>query len=88
MQKCIQEITPPIALADPSDEWWRTVKASDEFLDRIFKRYLEKLHLPENLMRKSDYHRLARFVPRDLFNPEITEKLDVIVEVANTARPA
>ena len=86
MQECIDEIAPPIALKNRDDEWWRNVKASDEFLDRVFQLYFEKLALP-NLLRKSDYHQLARFVSSALLDAEVTEKLDGILEVARTAQP-
>lgn len=35
-----------------------------------------------NLMRKTDYHTLAPYVPRESIDPEIAEVLDSIVEVA------
>lgn len=86
MQQCIEDLVPPLALRDRNDRWWNEVKASDEFLDRLFEEYFQRLHLP-NLMRKSNYHELARWVPLDLIAPEISEKLTAIVEVAKAARP-
>jgi hypothetical protein len=35
----------------------------------------------------SDYHVLARLVPRDMIDPEVTRKLDAITQVAANARP-
>lgn len=86
MRQCVEDLVPRVALQDREDRWWSTVKASEEFLDRLFARYFEKLGLP-NLMRKSDYHALARFVPRDGMDPEVREKLDAIVETASKAKP-
>jgi hypothetical protein len=40
------------------------------------------------LMRKSNYHVLAQFVPRQFIADEIKEKLDRIVAVARRAKPA
>jgi len=40
-----------------------------------------------NDQRKTDYHVLARLVPRDLIPPEVTAKLDALVTVAQRARP-
>jgi len=37
-------------------------------------------------MRKTDYHRLASFVPEDAIEREVVEALDAIVEVAGAAR--
>jgi len=85
MDKCIHDLVPPIALRNNDDPWWHDVKASDEFLDRLFERYFKELNLP-NLMRKADYHILARLVPREMIDTEIIEKLDAIVKVAESAQ--
>ncbi|NKQ35989.1 MAG: AAA family ATPase [Chloroflexi bacterium] len=84
MEKCIQDLVPPIALRNKADEWWKNVKASDEFLDRLFEMFFRELGLP-NLMRKSDYHQLARLTPPELIDEEITTKLDSILETARKA---
>ena len=63
------------------------LKASDEFLDSLFGTFFKELNLP-NLMRKTDYHTLAPYVPLEQIDPEIREKLDTIVEVARAARGA
>lgn len=61
-------------------------KASDEFLDPVFRNFFEQLGLP-NLMKKTDYHTLVPLVPRELIDPEVIEKLDAIVAVAERATP-
>lgn len=85
MRECIADLVPPIALRDRSDPWWSDTKASDDFLDRLFETYFRRLGLP-NLMRKTDYHALARLAPAELIDPEVREKLDRIVGVASRAR--
>lgn len=85
MKSCIEDFVPPMALRNYQDRWWQNVKASDEFLDRIFETYFEKLELP-NMMRKNDYHILAPLVPENLMADEIQEKLDVILNVAQSAK--
>jgi hypothetical protein len=40
-----------------------------------------------SLIRKSNYHVLAQFVPRQLIPDEVTEKLDRISAVALRAKP-
>jgi len=87
MQECIKGIVPGFAWSDPQDRWWRDMKASDDFLDRLFEDFYRKLDLP-NLMRKTDYHVLARHVPPDLIDPEVRQVLDAIVETASKAQPA
>jgi hypothetical protein len=59
---------------------------SDDFLDPLFAAFFKRLGLP-NLMRKSDYHVLARYLSMKDTDPEISEVLDLIVQVANQARP-
>ena len=86
MRQCVGDLVPPLALRDRGDPWWTTTKASDDFLDRLFAAYFDKLGLP-NLMRKSDYHELARLVPKDLIDAEVREKLDAIVDAAGKAKP-
>ncbi len=54
----------PAALKNRGDPWWDNVKASDEFLYRVFEAYLERLELPRGLIKKSDYHVLGGFDPR------------------------
>jgi len=83
---CIADLVSPAALRNRSDPWWRDVKASDQFLDRVMEVFATKLGIP-NLMRKSDYHELARFVPVGQIDPEVTEVLEAIVETAKLAKP-
>jgi hypothetical protein len=87
MRRCVEERVPPVALRNPADRWWQTVKASDDFLDPVFESFFAALDLP-NLMRKSDYHRLADLVPEELIDPEVCLVLDQVVAVASSARPA
>jgi energy-coupling factor transporter ATP-binding protein EcfA2 len=69
MHRCVEERVPPVALRNPADRWWDAVKASDDFLDPVFESFFEELGLP-NLMRKSDYHRLADLVPAEAIDPK------------------
>ncbi len=73
------------ALGKPSP-WGSDIKASDDFLDPLFRKFYEQMNLP-NLMRKTDYHTLAPFLPVVLLDSEISEKLDLIVETARQAKP-
>jgi len=86
MRECIRRRVAPDVLEDLEDPYWREAKATDIFLDPIFELFFKKRCLP-NLMRKTDYHRLARFVPAGLIDPEVGEKLDLLVEIAERARP-
>lgn len=87
MAECIEDYVPRAAQRDPLDRWWVDTKASDDFLDRLFPAFFKKLNLP-NLMAKTDYHKLARYVPKEQIAPEVTTILDGILAVARQAKPA
>ncbi len=84
MTQSIAEVTKLLEI-DNLNPWSADVKASEEVLGRVFRLYFKTLNLPLQL-RKSGYHVLASLVPRDKLDPEITEKLDVIVKVAKLAK--
>jgi hypothetical protein len=86
MQAAIKEIESARANLDQPRPWSPDIKASDEFLDILFKKFSKTLNLPL-VLRKSDYYQLARFLPKDQIDPEIKEKLDAIVAVAKRAKP-
>jgi ABC-type taurine transport system ATPase subunit len=86
MQNCIEDYVPRAAMRNPNSRWWLDTKVSDEFLDDLFEAFFRKLNLP-NLMRKTDYHVLARHVPKEQIDQEICEVLDMIVRVAGHANP-
>ncbi len=87
MKNAVEAFALPEALKNRSDRWWSDIKASDDFLDRVFERFFQDLEMP-NLFSKTDYHRLVAFVSEDALDPEIKEALGQIVEVAGRARPA
>lgn len=86
MQTAIREIRAALAALGKPTPDNPDLKASDDYLDPLFKKFYEALKLP-NLMRKTDYHTLAPYVPADALAPEVREKLNAIVEVAGQARP-
>jgi len=86
MHEAINEVSAALRTLDKPAPWSADIKASDDFLDPLFGKYFERLGLP-NLMRKSDYYVLARLVPETLIDSEVSQKLDAIVAVAQSARP-
>jgi hypothetical protein len=66
--------------------WSPDTKVSDEFLSPLFDHFFKTLGLP-NLMRKTNYHALARYVPAETLDSEVSEVLDRILEVCRRARP-
>jgi len=67
--------------------WSADTKVSDDFLMPVFVDFFRRLRLP-NLMSKSDYHVLARHVPREEIDPEVAEVLDVVLALSKNAHPA
>jgi ABC-type taurine transport system ATPase subunit len=87
MRESIREVAGALMTLGKPDPWSREVKATDDFLDPVFRKFFSKLDLPL-AFRKCDYHVLARFVPKERIDPEIAEKLDQIAAVADRATPA
>ena len=85
MEEAIREVEQALKTLG-KDPWGADIKASEEFLDPLFKRFYEKLGLP-NEMSKTNYHVLARFVPVGAIDPEIRQALDAILETAQNASP-
>lgn len=84
MEEAIAEIARALAALGKPDPRGADIKASDDFLDPLFRKFFEKLELT-NQMAKTDYHALAPFVRAQDIDPEVREKLDRIVEVAGRA---
>jgi len=87
MRRCAAGRIPPVALQDRADSFWRQVRASEGFLDLVFDEFFRAVNLP-NLMRKTDYHRLASLVPASAIDAEVVGVLDRIASVAARAVPA
>jgi hypothetical protein len=86
MREAIAEVTEALKTLNKPGPWSPDIKATDEFLDPLFKKFFEKRSLPLQL-RKSDYHILAGLVPKEKLDAEIMEKLDAIVATAKQAKP-
>jgi len=85
MHEAIEEVAEALTILGRSSPWSPEVKASDEFLTPLFAAYYRKLKLP-NLMAKKNFYVLAKYVPDDEIDPEICEKLDAIVTIAQQAK--
>ena len=86
MEEAIDEIEKARATLGESSPWSPGTKVSDDFLDRLFNNFFKKLEL-ENLMRKTNYHTLVQYVSADQIDPEVSEVLDGILEIAEQAKP-
>jgi ABC-type hemin transport system ATPase subunit len=86
MEQTIAEIEAAMAKLRKGSPWSPNTKVSDDFLDPLFESFFEKLGL-RNMMRKTNYHEFAGFVPRERIDPEIIAVLDLIAETAGRAHP-
>ncbi|MDQ3622437.1 MAG: AAA family ATPase, partial [Verrucomicrobiota bacterium] len=86
MRESIAEVSNALQTLGKGIAWSDDVKASDDFLDPVFRRFFEKLRLPL-VLRKSDYYQLVRLMPRDQVPAEVIEKLGMVMEVARKAKP-
>jgi len=80
MRESIDEISKAVKILKKGEPWSDDIKASDDFLDPLFDNYFARLERP-NLMRKTNYHVLASYVPKEKIDPEVIEKLDAIAAV-------
>lgn len=86
MRAAINEVSQALKILDKPDPWSPDIKATDDFLDPLFKAFFKKLALPLTF-RKADYHELASLVQKNAIDPEIGKKLDAIVELTSKAKP-
>ena len=87
MRQAIEQVETALKTLGKGSPWDADVKASDDFLEPVFKAYFERLGLPD-LMAKKNCHELVEYVPDHEIDPEIREKLDAIVRIAEGAEPA
>ena len=83
MREAIQEVQSALEMLNKGSPWSPDTKASDDFLDPLFRAYFTKLDLL-NLMAKKNFYELAAHVPEAEIDSEISEKLDVIAQVAQS----
>ena len=81
MEETITEIEQALKTLGKGSPWGSDTKVSDDFLDPLFESFFQKLSMP-NLMQKTNYHTLSRYVPKDQIDPEMSTVLDAILEVA------
>ncbi len=87
MEEAITEVAGALEKLGKLSPWSADIKATDEFLDPLFRNYFRKLNLPLSF-RKADYYKLAALLPKEEIDREIVAKLDEIVRVAERAKPS
>lgn len=87
MREAIREISAALQKLGRGSPWGPDMKVSDDFLDPVFRAYFGTLGLP-NLMAKKNFYELAEYVPAEELDEEIRRKLDAVVRIALSAKPA
>ena len=85
MREAIAQVTQAMETLDKGSPWDADVKVSDDFLTPLFKDYFKRLDLP-NLMSKKNFYELAKYVPLEEIDSEISQILDEVADVAARAR--
>ena len=86
MAATITEIEQAMQTLGKGTPWSPDTKVTDDFLDPLFRKFFEKLSLP-NLLQKTDYHVLAYYLDKEHIHPEVVDVLQKIANVAQRARP-
>ena len=77
LKRIIEDQTPPAALRDMQNDYWKKRKISDEWLGTILKEYYAELGLPVQI-NKGDYFLFAQYARPEELDEEIIEKLDIL----------
>lgn len=85
MRNSINEIKAALKTLEQPSPWSDELKVSTEFLTKLFKNFYARIER-YNPMNKKDFHSLVRYTPQEKIDKEITQKLDIICEVANLAK--
>jgi hypothetical protein len=80
MRRCIASIEQAVATLGRPSVWSAEIKATDDFLEPVFKLYAESMK--STVLRKTRFHELASVMRPEEIAPEIVEKLDAIWAVA------
>jgi hypothetical protein len=86
MNEAIEEVENAMRTLRKGSPWGPDTKVSDDFLNPLFDDFFAKLN-QENLMNKTNYHQLVYYTPKKFIDDEVREVLDLIVSVAEKAKP-
>jgi len=87
MEQSIAQVEQAMRVLGKGSPWSNDTKVTDDFLNPLFREFFESLAIP-NLFQKSDYHVLASLVPRDSIDLEVSNVLDELTNVSNSAKPS
>ena len=86
MRETISEYTTPVYLKNRDDAWWSEAKLSDEWLDKIFPAFYNRLGINVGKNFKQAYYQLITLMEPKEIPDEIRDKLDALYEVLGTSK--
>ncbi len=87
LEQSLSDLTNALRITNKPDPWGPDIKVTDDFLDLLFKIYYEQLGTPQQTFKR-DYHGLADAIELSEIDPEVTQVLDLLWQVAQGAKPA
>jgi AAA15 family ATPase/GTPase len=79
MDEIVKNSFAPKDLKDKKSEYWSTAKASKK-IEEILVDFCQKTGLPKGFSSKNNFHELVDCMPENKIDPEIKEKLDLILK--------
>ncbi len=86
MRETVSDYTLPVYLKNRDDAWWSKAKLSDEWLDKIFPAFYDRLGINVGKNFKQAYYQLITLMEPKEIPDEIREKLDALYEVLGTSK--
>jgi ABC-type arginine transport system ATPase subunit len=83
----ITKITDALKVLKKPAPWGPDIKTTDDFLDPVFENYSQARGLPQSYFKKKSYHELVEFLRPDDIDPEVVEKLNLIYQTSQKAKP-
>ena len=86
MRETVSDYTLPVYLKNRDDAWWSEAKLSDDWLDKIFPVFYDRLGINVGKNFKQAYYQLITLMEPKEIPDEIREKLDALYEVLGASK--
>ena len=86
MRETVSDYTLPVYLKNRDDAWWSDAKLSDDWLDKIFPVFYDRLGINVGKNFKQAYYQLITLMEPKEIPDEIREKLDALYEVLGASK--
>ena len=79
MDEIVKNSFAPKDLKDEKSEYWSKTKASTK-IEEVLMDFYQKIGFPKGFSSKNNFHELVDCMPKNKIDPEIKEKLDLILK--------